>query len=307
MKFQQLAEQVTKEVIREMEKGNVIWQKPWFVMNAAQNFVTKRAYEGFNQFYLNWIIQQRKYNYPYFLTFKQANNLGGYIKKGEKSTPVIYWKITQKKEQKGDTPEGQEGKVKTYFYPFIHHVFNLEQIEGIEVPEIASNNNNTFNTLDACEKIVSEMPVRPQILHGGNRAFYSRATDSITMPKANNFKTAEGYYSTLFHEMIHSTGHKNRLNRFGQGEQAKRFGDEAYSKEELVAEMGAAFLTAEAGIKERVFNNSIAYLKHWIEALNNDKTMIISAANRAYKAAAFILDRNEDVKEEIGKEIAVKS
>lgn len=173
------------------------------------------------------------------------------------------------------------------------------QVEGIEfntdIEGVVSNNN----PLEICEDILNNMPLKPLIKNGGDRAYYSPSFDLVQMPELKYFKSSPDYYSVLFHEVIHSTGHHSRLNRFKAGEKPARFGDAEYSREELTAELGAAYLCNVAGIEnEATKNNHVGYLKSWIAALKNDKTMIIYAAQKAFKAAAFILNDKEDEQQE---------
>jgi antirestriction protein ArdC len=178
-------------------------------------------------------------------------------------------------------------------------VFNIDQVEGIrfntENAEVVSNNN----PLEACEEIINNMPLKPEIKTEVTEACYVPLFDLVQMPHLKFFISSECYYSTLFHELIHSTGHSSRLNRFKAGEKPAKFGDAEYSKEELTAELGAAYLCNVAGIEnEATKNNHVGYLKSWIAALKNDKTMIIYAAQKAYKAAAFILNDKQDEEQE---------
>ena len=285
MKFQEVADKITKEIIEEMQNGNAVWQKCWSSAGAARNYTTGRNYEGFNQLYLSYVSAKKGYTAPYFLSYKQAQELGGHVRKGERSTVVIYWKIAVK-ENKGNQPE--KGENKLLFYPFIHNVFNIDQVEGVEwkLPEAVTRNNTP---IEEAASIILNMPNPPSLAHGGSLAYYSTLRDHVQMPHFCDFNSSEEYYSTLFHEYIHATGHSSRLDRFKEGEKTARFGDAEYSKEELTAEIGAAYLAAVAGIVNKTFANSIAYLQGWIKRLKEDSTLIIYAANKALKGAAYIL------------------
>ena len=164
-------------------------------------------------------------------------------------------------------------------------VFNLEQTTGIETP--MEPHKQTFQPIERCEALVASMPQRPTLHHGEPRAYYRPLVDAINMPRPELFDSPEEYYSTLFHEMTHSTGHERRLNRPTLTDLCP-FGSTNYSKEELVAEMGAAFLCGVCGIENRTVDNSAAYIASWLRVLKNDKQMVILAAAQAQRAADFI-------------------
>lgn len=295
-KLAQLADQVTYEVITQLEKGKVFWQKPWSSYGLPKNYKSGRAYEGFNAFYLNYITGKRNFNTPYFITFNQAKELGGNVKKGEKGTQIIFWKIFNNTVGEKTTPAGDTKEiVQTKFVPFIWTVFNIDQIEGVNFALPADVERTENEIIEGCQQVVNNYPaMAPKIEHGGSEAYYIPYFDKVQMPNIKTFVNAQAYHSTLFHELIHSTGHEVRLNRFTEEDKATRFGDENYSKEELVAEMGASFLNAFTGIKDVVFENSIAYLQGWIKRLKDDKTMIIYASTKAFKAANYILNLNDE-------------
>jgi antirestriction protein ArdC len=288
-KYNLLAEHVTREIIAGLEKGEVFWQRTWVGGGMPRNGQSGRYYEGFNALYLNYVTQQKHYTAPSFLTFQQAHHLGGHVKKGEKGYRIVFWKIgyypAGEKEQEPGQPEAGLSRRST---PCIWTVFNVDQVEGISLVQPVREERNENEVIQACEEVIARMPGRPRILHGGHHAFYDEAGDCVQLPERNCFLSSPAYYSTLFHELIHSTGHPYRLNR-GAGKSPKR-GDEAYSREELVAEIGASFLNAHTGIKNDVFGNSLAYLKSWIKALKNDKTMILTASSKAAAACRYILD-----------------
>lgn len=303
-KFQQLAERVTNEVIEKLEQGIVIWQKPWGTAGFTglpKNYKSGRCYEGFNAFYLNYVTIENNYRSPNFITFNQAKELGGNVKKGEKGTQIIFWKIYGNKVGEKTTSSGDtKDVIQTKFVPFIWTVFNIDQIEGVDfaLPEVKEQTESEI--IEACQSVVDNYPApAPKIQHGGSEAYYAPYNDKVQMPALQHFVNAQSYHSTLFHELIHSTGHEIRLNRFMPENKASRFGDENYSKEELVAELGASFLNAHTGIKDVVFENSIAYLQGWASKLKDDKTMIIYASTKAFKAANFILNyKLEDQEQE---------
>jgi len=288
-KFNQLAEQVTNEVIAQLERGNVPWQQPWTSYGLPKNYLSGRHYEGFNAFYLQYITEKRHFSTPYFLTFKQAQELGGHVKKGEKGTPILYWKIREEKDGENASEQAEEEKEHgKKFVPFIWTVFNIDQIEGVDFALPEAVERTEWQVIESCQQVVERYPLpRPHIRHGGTQAYYAPVSDRVQLPELKYFVSPHAYHATLFHELIHSVGHPTRLDRFT--EKAPRFGDEDYSKEELLAEMGASFLCAFTGIQEAVFENSVAYLQGWVSKFKEDKTMIIYAGTRALRAASYLL------------------
>jgi antirestriction protein ArdC len=226
-------------------------------------------------------MQERKFRQPLFLTYKQATDLGGHVRKGERGFTVVFWKQIMK------TKEDETESTQKRLFPFLHTVFNIAQIDGVEIKPI-DQPVFTHTPIETCELILANMPSKPNIAHGGNRAYYAPSIDHVQLPLQEQFLSPENYYQTAFHELIHSTGHKSRLNRFKVGETPARFGDEQYSKEELIAEIGATVLSARAGITDTIINSSAAYIQGWLKALKKDVTLIFSAANQADKAVCFI-------------------
>jgi len=209
------------------------------------------------------------------LTFRQARVLGGFVRRGERGFPIVFWQFIKDEETEEKFP------LLRYYT-----VFNVGQCEGIDVPILGAR---AFSPIEECENIVSGMPNPPRTEFGGNRAFYVPSRDLITIPARGRFTDGEEFYATMFHEMAHSTGHQSRLNRKGISESGVGFGSEIYSQEELVAEIGASFLNAKAGIVGCTIANSASYIANWLLALRNDKRMIISAAGQAQRAADYIL------------------
>ncbi len=297
-KFNQLAEQVTDEVIAQLEQGNVPWQKPWTSYGLPKNYLSGRHYEGFNAFYLHYITEERHFSAPYFLTFRQAQELGGHVRKGEKGTPIIYWKVKEEKDSGHASKQaGEEKEHGRTFIPFVWTVFNIDQIEGVDFALPVAAKRTDLQVITACQQVVEAYPQPgPHIGHGGTQAYYAPVTDRVQLPELKHFVSPHAYHATLFHELIHSTGHPTRLNRFV--DKVSRFGEEDYSKEELIAEMGASFLCAFTGIQEAVFENSVAYLQGWVSRLKNDRTMIIQASTRAFKAASYLLNLKPETSKE---------
>jgi antirestriction protein ArdC len=274
---------ITSRITELLERGVVPWHKPWKGGGESpRNLISGKPYRGINVFLLNASC----FTSPYWLTFKQAGERGGNVKRGEKGFPVVFWKWL-------DVEDKEAGKTKKIPLLRYYTVFNSTQCDGIEPP--ADNEPTREHTpVESAESIVAGMPHRPEIKTGLSRAFYSPSNDSVGMPAAEQFGTGEDYYSTLFHELTHATGHESRLNRKGvsgsEGEWSS-FGSNLYAREELVAEMGAAFLCGEAGIVERTIDQSAAYVASWIQRLKDDAKLIVTAAAQAQKAADYILDR----------------
>jgi antirestriction protein ArdC len=262
---------ITERIIELLKAGTVPWRKPWR-SSAPANLISKKPYRGINAFLLNSL----SFESPYFVTFNQAKQLGGSVRRGEKGAPVVFWQFIEKQ-----TEDGKKEIPLLRYYT----VFNISQCEGIPVPAVQTS---TVNSIAACECIIEGMPNRAQIEHGGNEAVYIPKLDRIQMPAKASFGSAEEYYSTLFHELIHSTGHQARLGRKGVIE-AAYFGSQSYCAEELIAEMGSSFLCGEAGIETATIENSAAYIKGWLTKFRSDKWMIVSAAGQAQKAADYVL------------------
>jgi antirestriction protein ArdC len=274
-------EVINNRIMELLEQGTVPWRKTWNAQsNMPKNMVSKKEYRGVNTFLLSCM----PYRSPYWMTFKQVQDKGGHVKKGEKSTPVIFWKWLDKNDSDNET--STNGKIPMLRY---YSVFNIEQTEGIPVPEPIET-HNVFDTITKAEEIIVSMPMKPDIRYGGNRAYYSVNHDYIQLPNQNTFSSPEEFYSTCFHELAHATGHSNRLARKSILEPSY-FGSHEYSKEELVAEMGSCFISGFAGIENTTIENSAAYISGWLKALKGDKTLLIHAASAAQKASDYILNR----------------
>jgi antirestriction protein ArdC len=283
---------ISDRVITLLEQGTILWQKPWQSGDLMpRNLMSRKGYRGVNVF----LLHAMSYQSPFWLTFNQAKDLGGTVKRGEKACPVVFWKWL-------DTEENGQAKR----IPFLRYysVFNVGQCEGIPQDKIPSLNSNQrqHSPIAEAERAVEAMPKRPEVKTGLDRAFYSPSGDFVGMPSPEQFRSGEDFYSVLFHELTHSTGHETRLNRKGvsasDGEWSS-FGSTPYAKEELVAEMGAAFLCGHAGIVERTLDNSAAYIKSWLNRLKDDPRLVVQAAAQAQKAADFILNKQHG-QEEMG-------
>lgn len=275
---------ITNRILELLDKGKIPWQKPWKggAKRCPMNFISKKKYRGINVFTLAYAQQERGYTSNKWLTFKQVSELGGSVRKGERAELVIFFTFKEKEQEESD---------KTEVIPILryYNVFNLCQCEGIELPEEDRIEPIIdFNPIEKAEEIVNNMPLKPEILFKGQSAYYNPALDFINMPNPETFYKQEEFYSTLFHELIHSTGHPSRLDRNFLKKKAA-FGSEEYSREELIAEFGSAMLCGIAGIEKSVIENQAAYIKGWKKAIKEDPRALVLAANKAQRAADFIL------------------
>lgn len=263
---------VTQKIIEKLEQGNIPWRKPWNSYPAI-NWVTQKPYSGVNQL----LLDPGEY-----ATWNQVQAAKGRVKKGAKSEIVVFWKVNQCEEITDG--EGGEKATKTKTVPILRYyrVFNIKDCEGLEPKQKIEQ--YTHNPIEEAEKIAEGYPNGPRITFAPNVAFYNPVSDTVSIPEKADFGNIAEYYATLFHELIHSTGHERRLNRITK---QAAFGSHEYSKEELVAEVGSAMLCGQVGI-EITLDNSTAYIKSWLQALNDDKTMIVHAASQAQKAADYI-------------------
>ncbi|MCB1202905.1 MAG: DUF1738 domain-containing protein [Verrucomicrobiae bacterium] len=290
-------EQVTNRILSQLEQGVAPWRSPYFSkVGFPRNFSTGKAYRGINVFLLGSL----RFTSPYFLTFIQAKELGGHVRKGEKGSLVVKYGTYSKHEE--ETTADGEGAGETRRFLKAYTVFHASQIEGIEFPQSDSLPALTMTEKTArARAIVEAMPCPPSFHEGSAVPCYRRSSDSVHMPERHYFESEEAYFSTLFHELAHSTGHASRLARKSMLENKgiDAAGDTArkiYAEEELVAEMAASFLNAHAGIIEDEHANSSAYLQAWIYALRSKdaKTWIVRAASQAQKAADYILGVSAD-------------
>lgn len=273
-------EMVTDRIIEQLEKGYIPWQKPWTgVHDGAYNKISNKPYSLLNQMLLSKTGE--------YASFKQWTELGGHIRKGEKAEIVTFWKIQQIEE------ENEDGEKIIKQLPLLryYNVFHISQVEGVEPKSI---DLNELQPIEEAERIKTEYMQREHIKileKVTDRAFYSPSLDYIQIPCKEQYQNIEEFYSTLFHEMTHSTGHKVRLDR-EDVKDCMYFGSENYSKEELCAELGSAFLINKLGIaSSKSFSNSTAYIQSWLRVLKNDKKFIISASSRAEKAVKYILNK----------------
>lgn len=285
---------ITSRIIEQLEQGKVPWKQTWTEGGLPQNLFSKNYYRGINM----WLLMSLGYSNNYFLTYKQMKALGGSLKKGEKPCLVVFWKWLKPKEEgkEESVNSAPKGKPILRYYT----VFNIEQCEGISedkipVREVFQRNNTP---IELCEQVVNDMPNRPVIKHKENRAFYSPFFDYVNMPKLKTFDSSESYYDTLFHELVHSTGHITRLNRKELTDMQSQGGD-VYSLEELIAEIGACYLASHTGILNNGFENNVAYIQAWLDKLKNDKKFIIYASAKAQKSVDYILNVQTKEQDEV--------
>ena len=274
---------ITDRIVSLLKAGTVPWRKPWAAGSAApRSLVSGKPYRGINVF----LLQNLGFPSPYFLTFKQALQRGGSVRKGEKGCPVVFWKWVDASELRDEEDEAQPTQGRVSLLRFFT-VFNSSQCDGIQVPEgvaIAT----AFAPLEACERVVAGMQRPPAIEHGYSSAFYVPSLDVVRLPKPEAFRTPQDYYATLFHEIGHASGHPSRLAR-KEITDARMFGDHAYSREELCAEMTAAFLCGHTGIDTTTLDSSASYIASWLDKLQHDHRLVVTAAAQAQRAADFIL------------------
>lgn len=275
---------ITEQMIKALEAGTVPWRQPWRVGESGPRNIAGRPYRGINVFLTLAAALEKGYTSPYWLTFNQIKERGGTIRDG-KSTVVIFWRMIKAKER------DEDGKPKTIPMLRYYRVFNLDQVDGIN-PPITDQPTEPFSPVDAAEKIIANYPNAPDIRYDGTAAFYLPGTDKITLPPRDSFESPDEFYSTAFHELVHSTGHESRTDRFAREKWAPSSVDvHAYGREELVAEMGSAFLAGETGILPATIDNSAAYLRSWIRTIREDPRAVVIAGGAAQRAVDYILDR----------------
>lgn len=287
-------EQVTARILEKLAEGTIPWLSPSIArVGFPRNFSTGKHYRGINVF----LLSMQQFHSPYFLTFLQAKDLGGHVRKGERGFPVIKVGTWEKKTQELCAPPEENSSTPRHFLRF-YTVFNASQIEGIEFPEPPPCPDYTESEKgQAARQIAEGMPNPPDIFEGRKAIpHYVPATDTVELPDRRTFLAEWRFYKTLFHELAHSTGHASRLARKSLTENpgiaaSETSGLKTYCEEELVAEMTAAFLGASAGIIEDGFENSAAYLKGWMDVLkvSDHRKWLVRAASEAQKAADYIL------------------
>ena len=278
---------VTERILEKLEQGTVPWHKPWAGGGCPKNLVSGKEYRGVNVL----LLGSQDFTSPYWVSFKQAKALGGTVRKGERSTPCIFWKFLAR-----DTENPMTGETKTKKIPLVRYysLFSVEQCDGISHKRLEAKTEEPepFNPIEAAEAIVAGYPNPPTIAHDGRgSAYYRPSTDSIHMPKPESFNSQEHYFATLYHELSHSSGSAKRLARPGVTNPT-RFDSHERSLEELCAEFGSAFLLAETRIdSESLTNNSASYIQSWLKALKNDPKLVVLAGAQAQRAVDHITAR----------------
>ena len=271
-------EVITERILGQLEAGVVPWRRPWTMVD-SKNVATGKKYRGINAITLPGGL---------FATFKQVKALGGHVKKGAHGFPVVFFSFPSGKE--GEEEHEEETEKKGRKAPIIryYHVFRLEDCEGIDLGPFQADEGKTAS-VEAAETIVQEMPNRPTIIEkSSGEAYYCPSTDTVQIPSRSQFPKIEEFYSTLFHELSHSTGHADRLGRKTLTA-AAAFGSSAYGKEELVAEFSASFLCGTAKIDNTTIKNSASYIDSWKRVIKADSKLVLQAAGMGQKAADYIL------------------
>jgi len=275
MKKFDVYEMVTKLIIDRLEAGVIPWKMPWKTAGGMpRNLVSKKMYRGFNFIYL----LSFGYDQPYFLSFKQAEGLGGHVKKGAKSIQVVFWKMFDR-----TNTMGKDEKIPMLRYYRVFHISDIEGLDLAKLPQLQAHDHD-FTPIQACENLMNNWKDKPVIITGKHHACYIPSQDVIHMPDPRTFFEDAEYFSVLYHESIHCVGHPKRLNRDLSG----HYNDHFYSFEELIAEMGAAYLCALCGIQTKTIDNSAAYIKGWLSKLKSDNKILMMAASKAQHAVDYI-------------------
>lgn len=276
-------QKVTEEILKRLDQGTIPWRKPWYSEGLPISWKTGKSYNGTNLMLLEPGKQ--------YITYLQAKEAGGNIKKGVKGIPIIYaQKLILEDKEKDQDDKSDNKKNNNNEIVFLKHytVFQVgRDTEGIELRAVSKPEISNDPIIEA-EQLLKNYQEKQKIeiaQDGGNRAFYRPSTDSIHLPRMEVFHSSEEFYATALHEVVHSTGHKSRLNRL----EITSFGSEKYGKEELVAEFGSAMLCDKIGISPKTIDNQAAYIQNWSKAIKQDKNLVVRAATKAMEAADFVL------------------
>lgn len=265
---------VTNSIIEQLEKGAIPWVKPWKADSSAdKNLVSQKPYQGINRLILGLSGMVNGYGVPVWASYKQWESIGGHVRKGEKGTRIVFF-------SKVDKENKQTGDKESYSVLKAYWVFNASQIDGIEIVP-AETVAKPFTPIEYAEERI--IKTGAALSHGGDAAFYAPSVDRIQLPNKGTFDSEANYYATAFHELVHWTGAKHRLDR---NLEKGRFGNPAYAFEELVAEMGAAFLCQDYGIQGEL--RHAGYIQSWLKALRDDSKAVFKAAALAQKAADYL-------------------
>lgn len=275
-----IAQIVTDSILSAMEQGRVPWRKPWSAaLTLPTSLTTGKAYRGINVLILNAVQMDRGYEHPLWVTYKQAESMGGQVQKGEKATPVVLWKPVEK--------DREDGTKDSFMLMRYFNVFNIAQTD-LEIPAQYVTHSTPVPVPAGVEQALKYDPAL-KVQHVRNdKAFYSPSKDEIVLPALDQFDSSNDYAATALHEITHSTGHKSRLDRLTDD---AYFGSVHYAEEELVAEIGSGMLSTLLGIDVN-WNQSAAYLSSWLKVLKDDRSLIIKAAQKAQKAADLVTNTN---------------
>lgn len=280
MELNEKTQKVWDHLVEKIESDPGIWEKPWFPgQDVPRNYTTKRSYSGYNVFVLEITRLINEYSTNNWITYKQAQKLKGCVKKGEKGTSILAFSppVIEIDEKTGEKILKKHG----FFFPA--YVFNIQQTTIEYIPE--EKKENKIKSIDEIENCIQKTGAK--IIHLNNdRAYYSPSQDMIVLPNPEQFRSTEEYYGTKFHELIHWTGHGSRLNRLAPA----RFGSDAYSREELVAEIGSIFMQNETGLDMKAMSNAAAYIKSWWGKIKEDRGSLIDAASKAQRAVDYIIN-----------------
>jgi antirestriction protein ArdC len=282
MNKSEIQQQVTDLIIKELENGNAPWRKGWNAHGyLPSNIVSGKEYSGINSLILS--IVGRSYSRGLWLTYKQAQQLGGSVMEGQKGVHVVYYSKVKAKDK-----ETQEERSFALMRNYV--VFNVDQCVNVKIPSKYLIEREPVSPIAATDDMLKSYVNGPTVYYKEQAgAYYSPVEDSITLPSLAQFESAQEHAYTLAHELVHSTGHESRLNRWDKAEEKpSRFGCESYAKEELVAELGACMTLSALGVEVDI-PNSGAYIKNWLGALKDDKSLIFTASAKASKAMMRVL------------------
>ena len=272
---------VTVKILEALAQGVVPWKKPWHeIIETPRNAVSKRPYRGINVL----LLGLAPFRDSRWLSFRQARDLGGHVKAGEKATMVVFWKHWEL------PSEGEEATLKRQAIPLLRYyrIFNAEQVEGLDLPPLPTSPlEREHARIEQAEIMIRDMPNRPAIREGGASAWYRPSEDLVSVPALRSFASSDAYYATLLHELGHATGHEQRLNRKGVTEK-NQFGSCEYSQEELVAELTSAICCAELGLDNSLLDNTASYIHGWLSVFEGNPKMVVMAAAQAQRATDYI-------------------
>ncbi|MBF6570518.1 MAG: DUF1738 domain-containing protein [Candidatus Binataceae bacterium] len=282
---QDVYERVTAQIIAAIEAGVGTWRMPWHTSGDAAfspiNAISRKAYRGINTLCLWAAAQSKGYASGEWATYRQWSERGAQVRKGEKSTLVVFWKFANNASETDDSAGDETARTGRLLFTKGYNVFNASQVDGY-TPEVVAVDDRLERHARAEQFFAN---VGADLRHGGNRAYYSPMTDHVQMPPFQAFTDAVSYYSTLAHEHTHWTANAARCDR----QLGKRFGDSAYAAEELIAELGAAYLCAELSLSSQPREDHAQYIAHWLQVLRNDKRAIFTAASKAQQATDWLV------------------